>query len=77
MKFSIKEEWENGFCQYKLTDHSLESSVAILPLHGASLHAWNLALTDGPINIIDNYTDRKSTRLNSSHIPLSRMPSSA
>ena len=23
------------------------------------------------------YTDRKSTRLNSSHIPLSRMPSSA
>ena len=31
-------------------------------------------------NEIDNYfktTDRKSTRLNSSHIPLSRMPSSA
>ena len=26
---------------------------------------------------IDNFTDRKSTRLNSSHIPLSRMPSSA
>ena len=25
----------------------------------------------------DNCTDRKSTRLNSSHIPLSRMPSSA
>ena len=24
-----------------------------------------------------NYADRKSTRLNSSHIPLSRMPSSA
>ena len=24
-----------------------------------------------------NYSDRKSTRLNSSHIPLSRMPSSA
>ena len=24
-----------------------------------------------------NYLDRKSTRLNSSHIPLSRMPSSA
>ena len=24
-----------------------------------------------------NYVDRKSTRLNSSHIPLSRMPSSA
>ena len=25
----------------------------------------------------DGYEDRKSTRLNSSHIPLSRMPSSA
>ena len=25
----------------------------------------------------DDYVDRKSTRLNSSHIPLSRMPSSA
>ena len=29
-----------------------------------------------PVNWVD-YTDRKSTRLNSSHIPLSRMPSSA
>ena len=27
--------------------------------------------------IIERYIDRKSTRLNSSHIPLSRMPSSA
>ena len=27
--------------------------------------------------IVRNYRDRKSTRLNSSHIPLSRMPSSA
>ena len=27
--------------------------------------------------VIDKYVDRKSTRLNSSHIPLSRMPSSA
>ena len=27
--------------------------------------------------VIDPSTDRKSTRLNSSHIPLSRMPSSA
>ena len=29
------------------------------------------------INRLINPTDRKSTRLNSSHIPLSRMPSSA
>ena len=28
-------------------------------------------------NFIEAFADRKSTRLNSSHIPLSRMPSSA
>ena len=32
--------------------------------------------TDLSFNIVDD-EDRKSTRLNSSHIPLSRMPSSA
>ena len=31
----------------------------------------------GGTNNIGGVTDRKSTRLNSSHIPLSRMPSSA
>ena len=30
-----------------------------------------------PSHVIAAYADRKSTRLNSSHIPLSRMPSSA
>ena len=30
-----------------------------------------------PLKIASPETDRKSTRLNSSHIPLSRMPSSA
>ena len=30
---------------------------------------------DKPLGVL--FTDRKSTRLNSSHIPLSRMPSSA
>src|ERR1051326_3880898 len=30
-----------------------------------------------PVDNEDRITDRKSTRLNSSHIPLSRMPSSA
>ena len=38
-----------------------------------------VSLQDVPINIsaIDSATDRKSTRLNSSHIQKSRMPSSA
>ena len=31
----------------------------------------------GVSKTISDYGDRKSTRLNSSHIPLSRMPSSA
>ena len=42
---------------------------------GLSLSApsWSLLDTGRPLEI----RDRKSTRLNSSHIPLSRMPSSA
>ena len=36
-----------------------------------------LILKNGDNYIVDNVTDRKSTRLNSSHIEESRMPSSA
>ena len=32
---------------------------------------------DAPLSQVDEYTDRKSTRLNSSHHAISRMPSSA
>ena len=43
--------------------------------------AANVVLASGVLTIAAKYTgsrgDRKSTRLNSSHIPLSRMPSSA
>ena len=50
-----------------------------LNCHGASFMRYNrlhdIGLTDAQIK--DNMLDRKSTRLNSSHIPLSRMPSSA
>ena len=37
----------------------------------------NQQFTDPNTNTFVMRTDRKSTRLNSSHIPLSRMPSSA
>ena len=37
----------------------------------------NTSMTLYPGLITTSYSDRKSTRLNSSHIPLSRMPSSA
>ena len=38
---------------------------------GAGLGVW------GAINLLEGYGDRKSTRLNSSHNVISRMPSSA
>ena len=38
---------------------------------------WRLNGDDGNNHTATIYGDRKSTRLNSSHIPLSRMPSSA
>ena len=64
-----------------------KSTVALLMCFSASLIAAPFAYVpnegSGTISIIDTQTDvvagedRKSTRLNSSHIPLSRMPSSA
>ena len=50
-------------------------------IHGDCLEEMDTLIKDGVI--VDcvltdpPYGDRKSTRLNSSHIPLSRMPSSA
>ena len=38
---------------------------------------FSLYFKEGQEQVYDNWIDRKSTRLNSSHIPLSRMPSSA
>ena len=42
--------------------------------HALVANPWSLI---PPLGHLDAYIDRKSTRLNSSHIPLSRMPSSA
>ena len=39
--------------------------------------AYLLGGYNGKVKKTPNIKDRKSTRLNSSHIPLSRMPSSA
>ena len=46
---------------------------------GDETATWDAELTGGAANyeVLVWYGDRKSTRLNSSHIPLSRMPSSA
>ena len=48
------------------TDSTI-NSIEIQPAEGGA----------GIAGIIDETTDRKSTRLNSSHVALSRMPSSA
>ena len=49
-------------------------------LHRSAFHddAWvDCGLMQGSADEFVSFADRKSTRLNSSHIPLSRMPSSA
>ena len=46
-----------------------------LDLQDSATNTWGVSLVGGFRTV--NQVDRKSTRLNSSHIPLSRMPSSA
>ena len=53
-----------------------------LPVTGELSGTWGDTVNDYITSYVDaavegTQTDRKSTRLNSSHIPLSRMPSSA
>ena len=66
----------------------LDSSGQYFTLRYEPVYAKRLTINKGVDNVIlfefinqdekpVNITDRKSTRLNSSHIPLSRMPSSA
>ena len=54
---------------------------ALLPAVTDGLRGIFAKVTGGaggtPQNVNERIQDRKSTRLNSSHIPLSRMPSSA
>ena len=45
--------------------------------HADEIRAATVAETGTPVMLTYSAQDRKSTRLNSSHIPLSRMPSSA
>ena len=63
-----------------------ESDVYLTKLNLSGVKVWEKRYTKAQlvaagmyVNKYDyfNGTDRKSTRLNSSHIPLSRMPSSA
>ena len=58
----------------------LARTVAVLPLGATEQHGPHLPMgvdTRLVQAMVEGALDRKSTRLNSSHIPLSRMPSSA
>ena len=46
-------------------------------IYDSLAQAWEIGLGTVAAGTLARTTDRKSTRLNSSHIPLSRMPSSA
>ena len=59
----------------RLTFRILALFTLLVP--GIAMACLNLTSTDLDGNRKDAHRDRKSTRLNSSHIPLSRMPSSA
>ena len=54
---------------------------SVIPTPGVSYKnvqsCIDLAQNNGLFALVNMFRDRKSTRLNSSHIPLSRMPSSA
>ena len=63
-----------GVCLILLNALCLNSANLTKEYSGTALHT---ACSRENLGIVELLIDRKSTRLNSSHIPLSRMPSSA
>ena len=59
---------------FRLMRAAIAENIPTRVIPGPSAPTMAVALSGLPT---DRFTDRKSTRLNSSHIPLSRMPSSA
>jgi aldose 1-epimerase len=58
MSFSIRHDNDQGLEQVKIKDESTGTEIAILPAHGASLHAYCVRQSDGGVvNVIDNYKD--------------------
>lgn len=57
MGFSIRHSNENDLSLIYLQDETSGTAVAILPDHGASLHAFRVKGRDGLFNVIDNYKD--------------------
>ncbi len=59
MNFSIQDIQENGLLLLQLKDLTNATTVQILPEAGALLHRFEIQLTDGPLNIIDNYSSKE------------------
>jgi len=57
MEFTISAVKENGMEQVVLTDPNSGTKAVVLPAYGAMLHAFIVASSNGPLNIIDNYSN--------------------
>lgn len=55
--FTIDRKTENGLNVIYLTDSTNNTSVGILPDHGALLHSFIIQANGKPLNLIDNYKD--------------------
>ena len=75
--------WRSRAVGYSVSTYAVRGTLIDSAFDGVGreLMAWIAAKKPGGVLIThahdDHGGDRKSTRLNSSHIPLSRMPSSA
>ena len=63
----------NYGCPHGMSERGMGAAVGQVPEYCEQITRWVMDVAKLPIIV----KDRKSTRLNSSHIPLSRMPSSA
>ena len=68
---------KNYVCKAIIGYHSFERTKPQKLRFNVEILSKQKKVIDGNINSVLNYEDRKSTRLNSSHEFVSRMPSSA
>ncbi|MBC6491079.1 aldose 1-epimerase [Flavihumibacter stibioxidans] len=59
MRFRISHSVTNGISLVHLHDEELAITVSIAPDHGAMLHAFIVKTSDGPCNVISNYSSEE------------------